>query len=263
MVNSAELIGATEYLTLQARCRINRCLHNRVRPYLHHSACRKVNTPQRTMQPVFRRSYCVLCVTKVQCALTPTRYYCWKQNSTFFLSLLKHNSARDNEICLTRFPPSKHYHSVHGAAQTSQCISTVICLALRDHRGRYACVFHSVWMLSTPTVCRILHATSLLCQNLTEYKNRYLHITFLRAVSIYRYQLKHWATFSVPYFKFSSCLAYKCDTADDTVAQFEWWTHRCDMNSDENLRECKNVWTKWGRSAEDSTANSRNVVQSA
>jgi len=216
------------------------------------------------MQPIFRRSYCVLCVTKVQCTLTPTRCYCWQQNSTFFLSLPKHNSVRDNELCLTRFPPSKHYHSVHGAAQTSLCISTVICAALLDRRGRYACVCHSGWMLSTPAVCRILHATLRLCQNLTEYKNRYLNI-FQRSVSIYRYHLKHSRTFSVPYFQFSSCLAYKCDTADDTVAQFERWTNRgwCDMNSDDNLRESKSVWTKWGRSAEDSTANSRNVVQSA
>jgi hypothetical protein len=34
MVNSEELIGATEYLTLYARCAINRCRYNRVRPYL-------------------------------------------------------------------------------------------------------------------------------------------------------------------------------------------------------------------------------------
>jgi hypothetical protein len=33
MVNSEELIGSTEYLTLQARCRINRCRYNRVRLY--------------------------------------------------------------------------------------------------------------------------------------------------------------------------------------------------------------------------------------
>ena len=31
MVNSDELVGTTEYLTLQARCRINRCRYIRVR----------------------------------------------------------------------------------------------------------------------------------------------------------------------------------------------------------------------------------------
>jgi hypothetical protein len=31
MVNSEELIGTTEYLTLYTRCRINRCRYNRVR----------------------------------------------------------------------------------------------------------------------------------------------------------------------------------------------------------------------------------------
>jgi len=31
MVNGKELIGNTEYLTLQARCRINRCRYNWVR----------------------------------------------------------------------------------------------------------------------------------------------------------------------------------------------------------------------------------------
>jgi hypothetical protein len=30
MVNSEELIGIIEYLTLQARCRIDRCRYNRV-----------------------------------------------------------------------------------------------------------------------------------------------------------------------------------------------------------------------------------------
>jgi hypothetical protein len=33
MVNSEELIGTTEYLTLQRRCRINGCRYNRVRLY--------------------------------------------------------------------------------------------------------------------------------------------------------------------------------------------------------------------------------------
>jgi hypothetical protein len=33
MVNSVELIGTTEYLTLQARCHINRCRYNRVQLY--------------------------------------------------------------------------------------------------------------------------------------------------------------------------------------------------------------------------------------
>jgi hypothetical protein len=34
MVNSDELIGTTEYLTLQARCRINRCRYNRILLYV-------------------------------------------------------------------------------------------------------------------------------------------------------------------------------------------------------------------------------------
>jgi hypothetical protein len=34
MVNIEELIGTTEYLTLQGRCRINRCRSNRVRLYV-------------------------------------------------------------------------------------------------------------------------------------------------------------------------------------------------------------------------------------
>ena len=34
MVNSEELIGTTEYLTLQTMCRLNRCRYNRVRLYL-------------------------------------------------------------------------------------------------------------------------------------------------------------------------------------------------------------------------------------
>jgi hypothetical protein len=33
MVNSEELIGTTEYLTLQTRCRLKRCRYNRVRLY--------------------------------------------------------------------------------------------------------------------------------------------------------------------------------------------------------------------------------------
>jgi hypothetical protein len=33
MVNSEELIGTTEYLTLYARCRVNRCRYNRVQLY--------------------------------------------------------------------------------------------------------------------------------------------------------------------------------------------------------------------------------------
>jgi hypothetical protein len=32
MSNSDELIGITEHMTLDARCRINRCRYNRVRP---------------------------------------------------------------------------------------------------------------------------------------------------------------------------------------------------------------------------------------
>jgi hypothetical protein len=35
MINSEELIGITEYLTLQTRCRINRCRYNRVRLYIN------------------------------------------------------------------------------------------------------------------------------------------------------------------------------------------------------------------------------------
>ena len=34
MVNSEELIGTTEYLTLQTRCRINRCRYNRFRLHM-------------------------------------------------------------------------------------------------------------------------------------------------------------------------------------------------------------------------------------
>jgi hypothetical protein len=42
MVNGGELLGTTEHLTQQARCRINRCRYNRVRLYIgvqadHHS----------------------------------------------------------------------------------------------------------------------------------------------------------------------------------------------------------------------------------
>jgi len=33
MVNSEELLGTTEYMTLQTRCRINLCRYNRVRLY--------------------------------------------------------------------------------------------------------------------------------------------------------------------------------------------------------------------------------------
>lgn len=35
MVNNEELIGTTEYLTLYARCRINRCRYKQVRLSLH------------------------------------------------------------------------------------------------------------------------------------------------------------------------------------------------------------------------------------
>ena len=34
MVNSEELIVTTEYLTLYARCRLNRCRYNRVQLYV-------------------------------------------------------------------------------------------------------------------------------------------------------------------------------------------------------------------------------------
>ena len=37
MVNSEESIGTTEYLTLQTRCRINRCRYNRVQLYFQSS----------------------------------------------------------------------------------------------------------------------------------------------------------------------------------------------------------------------------------
>ena len=37
MVNSEELIGTTEYLTLQTRRRTNRCRYNRVRLYINPS----------------------------------------------------------------------------------------------------------------------------------------------------------------------------------------------------------------------------------
>jgi hypothetical protein len=38
MVNSEELIGTTEHLTLYTRCRINRRRYNRVRLYIYHGA---------------------------------------------------------------------------------------------------------------------------------------------------------------------------------------------------------------------------------
>jgi hypothetical protein len=44
MVNSGELIGTTEYLKLQMRCRIYRCRHNRVRPYTLFS-CPVIHVP--------------------------------------------------------------------------------------------------------------------------------------------------------------------------------------------------------------------------
>ena len=188
-------------------------------------------------------------------------FLCW--------STIQHETMR--HVCLTRFPPSKHYHSVHGAALNLQGSSNVTCAAFRDHRGRYACVCHPLWMLSTLPVSPTSHSTLLLCQNLIEYKNRYLNIFRRMSIPVPARSVctdaksKHSCTFSVLYFHFSSCRAYKCDTAADRAAQFERRTRRrwCDMNSDENLRECKNVWTKWGRSAEESTANRRNVVQSA
>jgi hypothetical protein len=34
MVNSEELIGTTEHVTLYTRCRLNRCRYNRVRLYI-------------------------------------------------------------------------------------------------------------------------------------------------------------------------------------------------------------------------------------
>ena len=41
MVNSEELIGATEYATLYARCRINLCRFNRVRLHVAEISTRK------------------------------------------------------------------------------------------------------------------------------------------------------------------------------------------------------------------------------
>jgi len=35
MVNSAELNGTMEYLTVQPRCRVKRCCYNRVLSYSH------------------------------------------------------------------------------------------------------------------------------------------------------------------------------------------------------------------------------------
>ena len=37
MVNSTQLISITEYLTLQTRCRINRCRYNRVPLHMLHT----------------------------------------------------------------------------------------------------------------------------------------------------------------------------------------------------------------------------------
>jgi hypothetical protein len=37
MVNSEELIGIAQYLTLYTRCRLNRCRYNRVRLYLQNN----------------------------------------------------------------------------------------------------------------------------------------------------------------------------------------------------------------------------------
>jgi hypothetical protein len=34
MVNTDELIGTTEHLTLKTRCRLNRCRYNRVRSFV-------------------------------------------------------------------------------------------------------------------------------------------------------------------------------------------------------------------------------------
>jgi hypothetical protein len=42
MVNSEELIDATEYLTLYTKCRINRCRYNRGRPSSEMVFCTKV-----------------------------------------------------------------------------------------------------------------------------------------------------------------------------------------------------------------------------
>jgi hypothetical protein len=35
MVNSEELIGTTEYVTLYMRCRLNRCCYNGIRPHVY------------------------------------------------------------------------------------------------------------------------------------------------------------------------------------------------------------------------------------
>ena len=83
--------------------------------------------------------------------------------------------------------------------------------------------------------------------------------------SLQKRHFKHLRIFSVLYFDVSSCLACRCDTVDDRVAQFERRTHRGwrDPNRDDSMRECQNVSAKWRRSAEESRAIRRNVVGSA
>ena len=53
MVNSEALISTTAYLTLYAKCSINRCRYNRVRLYMQTKAC---IATQSTAS--FRRLYC-------------------------------------------------------------------------------------------------------------------------------------------------------------------------------------------------------------
>ena len=135
--------------------------------YWHYCACRKVNTTWRIMKSVFRISYGLVCITEAQCTFIATQCQCWQQNN--FLSLLKHKpkTLRHAWQALT---------FLACATLTSERFNTVTCAALHDHRAYYAHVCHPLWILSTPLVCRILHATRLLYQNLTVYKNRYLNI---------------------------------------------------------------------------------------
>ena len=42
MVKNEKLIGSSEYVTIYAECRINRCRHNRVRQYLSYNENMKI-----------------------------------------------------------------------------------------------------------------------------------------------------------------------------------------------------------------------------
>ena len=54
MVNDEELTGTAEYLTLQTRCRINRCRYNRIRPLLPPTVTELNHT---YFEAWFRRTY--------------------------------------------------------------------------------------------------------------------------------------------------------------------------------------------------------------